>query len=243
MYREHVWLWDSASRKYVYFPCLSTMQKPCWLCQQNAPADRVMMMTAIDCTGFVVTAGKDAGKHIANLKRLLVITEKSRGVFIRHQERLRSLKYQEFEVARSPGKTPSIGDDWQQVGVHTAEELKASGIDITPYEYEKIIPFNLTAEDQERFFRSNPSVSWKSKNDRSFGNSPAPVAYSAPAAPVAPVAPVAPAVSAAPVAPVASVPSTPPPMPRGLPTPTVFRPVAEAQQNPAQPADEDRIPY
>lgn len=159
-YVEHYRIWDTVQQRPYFFPCLALMGKPCYLCEKGCPRHRVLALTVLDVDGYVAKKGENAGKHIKNIKRLFVVSERELGLFIRKSNAAGGLKFQEFNVYRSNNKASRLGDDITPLRRRTRAELDAEKVDWKPFDYEKVIPLTLTSDDQKKFFEENPSATW-----------------------------------------------------------------------------------
>lgn len=163
--------WDTKKDQPWFFPCPQYFaeKKRCWLHEQGAPVIRMLFLSVIDRYGYVPKRGPNAGKHITNVKRIFPIPERLLPLFIRRDRHCKGLKFQECDVTRVD-RFAKLGDDWTPVRKYTMEELAKEKIDVKSFDWEKIIPLSITAEQQEQFFRDNPSVTWKTMKERGEDN-------------------------------------------------------------------------
>lgn len=193
--------------KKIVFPCLKGLGKPCWLCDSKCPMTRAIAMTALDCDGYT----KKDGTIVRNVKKLFVVYEREIPFFKDKSATINGLKASIWKVGRYNKMGTTLGDDysvlmaddkdatgavtmpWVSKGLVSngrvtkawAELMKteAPKLELKAFEYEKEIPFTMTAEDQKRLFANNPTWTWdKLKKDAANNNGGAAAPVGAPAA-------------------------------------------------------------
>lgn len=182
-YVEHVSIIDLTGHappktfgQKIFFPCIHAMGQVCWLCSQKCPYVRALAMTVIDIEGY--TSKKDNTVY-RNIKRLFVVYEREMQYFIDKSKAVNGLKASMFQVGRYQKLGPTVGDDYTPI-LSTPDGFVANGkvtkkwvtdekIDPAPLDYDKVIPFNLKAVDQENLFKENPNWTWDKARKEAAG--------------------------------------------------------------------------
>jgi hypothetical protein len=163
---EHRYAYDPYSKRRHYFPCPAAADgKPCHLCATKVGRYRAVAFTITDRNGFA----KRDGSLVKNVKRLFVVEERHLAVLIKKSNEVKNLRHQEFKVARNY-KDAVIGDEWTPIKQWTREDYEREKIDFAAYDYDKVIPFTQTAEEQKRFLDENPEFAF---GTRPTGDAPA----------------------------------------------------------------------
>ena len=183
-YVEHVSIVDltdfaPAKGKFgqkIFFPCIHAMGQTCWLCSQKCPYVRAIAMSIIDINGY--TSKRDNAVY-RNIKRLFVVYEREMQYFIDKSKAVNGLKAAMFQVGRYQKTGPTVGDDYTPIlstpdgfvvnGKVTKKWVTDEKIDPAPLEYDKVIPFDLKAADQERLFKENPNWTWDKARKEAAG--------------------------------------------------------------------------
>lgn len=168
---EHrLWERRGESGRPWFFPCIRAAfpEKSCYFCDNNAAAFRMLFITCIDRHGYVARRGPNAGKQITNIKRIFPIFYRTLGVFITREKKVGGFKLMEFDILRAD--TPNmLGDEYtprmvgDRIARYTLEELAREKIDTKPFEWEKVIPFDVNADQQKQFVEEHPGVTWAGK--------------------------------------------------------------------------------
>lgn len=163
-FAEHYPGFDVLARRYYHFTCpLVNLDKPCHLHDLKVGVYRAVAFTGIDRNGYIPSRGENAGKQITNIKRLLIVPERHLWILVKKNREINGLKFAEFTISRHL-RDAVIGDDWSFVRKTNPGELEAQKIDLRPFDYEKVIPINITADDQRKFIDENPAFNFSRKD-------------------------------------------------------------------------------
>jgi hypothetical protein len=165
-------LWDRRRNVPWFFPCIHVADesKPCYFCEQKAAAYRMLFITCIDRYGYVPKKGPNAGNQITNVKRIFPIFYKAIGIFIAREKKVGGFKFMEFDILRGDSKN-MLGDEYTprmvdgRVVRYTEQELSRERIDIKPFDWEKVIPFNVTYKQQKQWVEEHPGVTWEGREE------------------------------------------------------------------------------
>jgi hypothetical protein len=184
---EHeIWNPDEGTRgKPHHLLCrkyLEGIDKRCLPCDKQSKPGRVLVMSVLDVNGFTIKKAGEPDKEFKNLKRLFIIPYPMIDLFVRKEKDAGgSLKMKKFKIYRSRKNTSRLGEDFTFIGPASEDELKAQGIDYTPFDYIKIIPVETsTYEYQLEFDAAYPNAIYERKKKDGAAPSPASTPASSP---------------------------------------------------------------